>query len=65
MAVTEVEMKAKLDILEKRIYQLEQDMKHMVKVGDLVEIERHVYGDVYELKDVVIKRIIRNKEAKE
>lgn len=65
MAETEVEMKVKLDVLESRIHQLEQDMKYMAKVGDLVEIERHVYGDVYELKDVVIKRIIRNKEAKE
>ena len=65
MTVTEVEMKAELYALESRIYQLEQDMKHMAKVGDLVEVEQHVHGDVYELKDVVIKRIIKYKEVGE
>lgn len=65
MAETEVKMKERLDALENRIYQLEQDMKRMAKVGDLVEVEQHIYDDVYELKDVVIKRIIKYKEAEE
>jgi len=65
MAETEVKMKERLDALESRIYQLEQDMKHMVKVGDLVEVEQHIYDDVYELKDVVIKGIIKYKEVGE
>lgn len=65
MAETEIKMKERLDALENRIYQLEQDMKHMATVGDLVEVELHVYGDVYELKDVVIKRIIKYKEVEE
>ena len=63
--MTDTEIKANLYALESRIYQLEQDMKHMAKVGDLVEVEQHVYGDVYEIKDVVIKRIIKYKEAEE
>lgn len=63
--MTDTEIKANLLALERRIYQLEQDMKHMAKVGDLVEVEHHVYDDVYELKDVVIKGIIRYKEVEE
>lgn len=63
--MTDTEIKANLYALESRIYQLEQDMKHMATVGDLVEVEHHGYGDVYELKDVVIKRIIKYKEVEE
>lgn len=63
--MTDTEIKANLYALESRIYQLEQDMKHMAEVGDLVEVEQHVYGDVYELKDVVIKRIIKCKEVED
>ena len=50
---------AKLHALERRIYQLEQDMKHMANVGDLVEVEWHLYGDVYERREVVIKDIAK------
>jgi hypothetical protein len=57
MAETEVKMKERLDALENRIHQLEQDMKHMAKVGDLVEVEWHLYGDVYQLREVVVKGI--------
>ena len=63
--MTDTEIIANLYALESRIYQLEQDMKHMAKVGDLVEVEQYVYGDVYELKDVVIKRIIKCKEVED
>ena len=63
--MTDTEIKANLYALESRIYQLEQDMKHMAQVGDLVEVEQHVYGDVYEVKDAVIKRIIKYKEVED
>jgi len=52
-------MENKIEELEKRICQLERDMKHMANVGDLVEVELHLYGDVYERKTVVIKDIAK------
>ena len=55
--MTDTEIIANLYALEKRIYKLEQDMQHMAKVGDLVEVEWHLYGDVYQRRDVVIKGI--------
>lgn len=55
--MTDAEIKANLYALERRIYQLEQDMKHMAKVGDLVEVEWHLYGDVYQLREVVVKGV--------
>ena len=57
--MTDTELKANLYALESRIYQLEQDMKHMANVGDLVEIDLHLYGDVYERRTVVIKDIAK------
>ncbi len=57
--MTDTELKANLYALERRIYQLEQDMKHMANVGDLVEVELHLYGDVYERRTVVIKDIAK------
>ena len=57
--MTDTELKANLYALERRIYQLEQDMKHMANVGDLVEVEWHIYGDVYERRNVVIKGIAK------
>ena len=57
--MTDTEMIADLYALEQRIYQLEQDMKHMANVGDLVEVEWHLYGDVYERRNVVIKDIAK------
>lgn len=56
--MTDTEMKANLYAHERRIYQLEQDMKHMAKVGDFVEVEWHKYGEVYETRIVEIKRIL-------
>lgn len=57
--MTDTEIKANLYALESRIHQLEQDMKHMAKVGELVEVEWCIYGDVYERRDVVIRGIKR------
>lgn len=57
--MTDTELKANLDALEFRIHQLEQDMKHMANIGDLVEIDLHLYGDVYERRTVVIKDIAK------
>lgn len=57
--MTDTEIKANLYALENRIYQLERDMKHMANVGDLVEVDIHLYGDVYERKNVVIKDIAK------
>ena len=57
--MTDTELKANLYALESRIHQLEQDMKHMANIGDLVEIDLHIYGDVYERKTVVIKDIAK------
>ena len=56
--MTDIEMKANLYTLEQRIYQLEQKIKHMANVGDTVEVEWHLYGDVYEIRNVEIKRIL-------
>ena len=57
--MTDTEMKTNLYLLEKRIYQLEQKIKHMADVGDMVEVEWHLYGDVYETRNVEIKRILK------
>lgn len=57
--MTDTEIKANLYALEQRIYQLEQKIKHMANVGDLVEVEWHLYGDVYERRACVIKGIAK------
>lgn len=57
--MSDIEMKANLYALEQRIYQLEQKIEHMADVGDMVEIERHLYGDVYEIEKAKIKRILK------
>ena len=57
--MTDTEIKANLYALEKRIYQLEQKIKHMADVGDMVEVEWHIYGDVYETRNVEIKHILK------
>ena len=50
-------------MLEKRISQLEEKVKHMADVGDLVEVEWKLYGDVYETREVVIYRIVKKDGA--
>ena len=57
--MTDSEIQAKLYALEQRIYQLEQKIKHMADVGDMVEVEWHLYGDVYERREVVVKGIAK------
>ena len=57
--MTDTEMKTNLYLLEKRIYQLEQKIKHMADIGDMVEVEWHLYGDVYETRNVEIKSILK------
>lgn len=57
--MTDTEMKANLQALEQRIHQLEQKIKHMADVGDMVEVEWHKYGEVYETRTVEIKRILK------
>lgn len=57
--MTDTQIKANLYALEQRIYQLEQKIKHMADVGDMVEVECHLYGDVYETRNVEIKRILK------
>ena len=45
---------------------MEEKIRHMADVGDMVEVEWHLYGDVYETRNVVIKRIIKSeREGKE
>lgn len=56
--MTDTEMKAILNSLEGRIYQLEQKIEHMANVGDTVEVEWKLYGDVYETRYVEIMRIM-------
>lgn len=60
--MTDTEMKANLYALEQRIYQLEQKIKHMADVGDTVEVEWHLYGDVYETRHVAINNIMKGVE---
>ena len=55
--MTDTEIKANLYALEKRIDQLEQKIEHMADVGDMVEVEWHIHGDVYETRNVEIKHI--------
>lgn len=57
--MTDTEIQANLYALEQRIYQLEQKIKHMADVGDMVEVEWHIYGDVYERREVVVKGIAK------
>ena len=57
--MTDIEIKTHLYMLEARINQLEEKVKHMANVGDLVEVEWHLYGDVYERRNVVIKHIAK------
>lgn len=57
--MTDTELKTKLYLLEQRIYQLEQKIKNMADVGDMVEVELHKYGEVYERRNVVIKDIAK------
>ena len=64
--MTDTEIIANLYAFEQRIYQLEEKIRHMADVGDMVEVEWHLYGDVYETRNVVIKRIIKSeREGKE
>ena len=55
----DTETTANLYALEQRIYQLEQKIEHMADVGDMVEVEWHLYGDVYETRNVVIRGIAK------
>jgi hypothetical protein len=55
-------MENKIEELEKRICQLEQKIKHMAEVGDTVEVECHLYGDVYEIRHVEINDIMKGEE---
>ena len=57
--MTDTEIKANLYALEQRIHQLEQKIEHMADVGDMVEVEWQLYGDVYEIRNVEIKRIAK------
>lgn len=57
--MTDTEIKANLYALEQQIYQLEQKIKYTADVGDMVEVEWHLYGDVYETRNVEIKRILK------
>lgn len=45
--------------LKERVYYLEQKIKHMADIGDLVEVEWCLHGDVYETRNVEIKRIVK------
>lgn len=60
--MTDTEMKANLYALEQRIYKLEQKIKHMAEVGDTVEVECHLYGDVYDIRHVKINDIMKGVE---
>ena len=57
--MTDTEMKANLYALEQRIFQLEQKIEHMADVGDMVEVEWHIHDDVYGVRNVEIKRILK------
>lgn len=57
--MSDTEIIAILNNLEGRIYQLEQKIENMADVGDVVEAEWHLYGDVYETRNVEIKRILK------
>lgn len=57
--MTDTELIANLYTLEQRICQLEQKIEHMADIGDMVEVEWHVYGDVYERRAVVVKGIAK------
>lgn len=61
--MTDIELKANLYALERRIYQLEEKINHMADVGDMVEVELHLYGDVYETRNVVITHISKEREV--
>jgi hypothetical protein len=63
--MTDTEIKANLYALESRIYQLEKKINHMADIGDMVEVEWHLYGDVYETRNVVITHISKKSEDKE
>lgn len=58
--MTDTEIKANLYALERRIYQIEQDMKRTIKVGNIVDIEQHLYGDVYENNVCLVKGVQDN-----
>lgn len=55
--MTDIEIKTNLYALEKRICHLEEKIRHMVDVGDMVGVEQHLYGDVYETRNVMITHI--------
>ena len=57
--MTDTEIRTNLYMLEKRISQLEEKIKHMASVGNSVEVEWNLYGDVYEKRKVEIKNIER------
>lgn len=57
--MTDTEIKANLYSLEQRIHQLEEKIKHMADVGDSVEVEWHLYGDIYQTRKVVITDIVK------
>ena len=57
--MTDTEIKANLYSLEKRICQLEEKIEHMADVGDLVEVEWCLYGDIYETRKVMITDIVK------
>ena len=60
--MTDTEIEANLYAFEQRVYELEQKIKHMADVGDMVEVEQHLYGDMYEIKNVKIKHIAKRWE---
>lgn len=61
--MTDTEIKANLYMLERRINQLEQKMKHTADIGAVIEVEQHLYGNIYESKRVVIKGVEKAHES--
>ena len=45
--------------LEQRVHKLEEKIEKLAGVGDMIEVEQHRYGDVYERKNYVIKDITK------
>lgn len=60
--MTDTEITAILYSLEQRIHQLEQKIKHMPDVGDVIEVEELLYGDVYEIKSLSIAGVTKAHE---
>lgn len=45
--------------LEQRVRKPEEKIEKLAGVSDTIEVEQHIYGDMYEIKKLAVKDIVK------